>query len=135
MNPKICSHLPAFASLPLTLTSSARNCGADPGSQEGKQGVPWQASCCVPSLAVRYRRRNKDLGPEAAGLSGPIVSPVKWADVPAEREDRPGQRRPGPAPCEGQGAGFCLPSSLPPSPDCAHLYDWIQPEKISVSQV
>ncbi|XDC78134.1 hypothetical protein R6Z07F_009307 [Ovis aries] len=89
---------------PGTLPAALKDCpdlsadllGLTLGHRKGN-GAPWQASCCVPSLAARYRRRNKDLGPEAAGLSGPIVSPVKWVDVPAEPEDRPGQRRPGPA--------------------------------------
>lgn len=117
MNPKICSHLPAFASLPLTLTSSAGSCGADPGSQGGKQGVPWQPSCVWPSLAVRYRRQNKDSGPEAAGLSGPIVWPVKWVEVPEEHEDRPGQWRPGPALLPARARALVsasLPLLLPP---------------------
>lgn len=103
-----------LASLPLTLTSSARNGGADPGSREGRRGPVAGELLCA--LTGRCRRRNEDLGPEAAGLSGPVVSPVKWVDVPEEREDRPGQRRPGPALLPARARALvsaCLPLFLP----------------------
>lgn len=121
MNPKVCSHLSASPSLPLTLTSSAHKRGADPGPQKGKHREFHGRRACRVSLTGHATAQTKQGFGTRGGRApcGRIVSPAKRDDVTEEhahgiRDD--GVRAP-PAPARPVDAAFRLPSSLPCSSD------------------